>query len=206
MDHRRFLELFEEFSTFVTSLHTLYLDAVVGFDVLHKRLLEHQDQIRCSLEECEEACNEFQDSCSIDYRQLCGREHHVASVFPLMKQGEVKERTRPNGMNYIQMGRLCVVYAYAYWEGYLREEVRVAFGASDSGIDPTKHDLWGDMRRMRIAILHHNGVATAEFSKMKVLRWFHPDDEINLDYGKVKEMFAEMANFRKCLHALSLPP
>ena len=206
MDYGRCLKLSVEFGEFVASLHTLYLDAVVGFDVVHQRVLEYQQQIKCSLRECEEASAEFQDTCLIDYKQLCGEDYYVESVSPLMKQGEVKQRTERNGTNYIRMGHLCVVYAYAYWEDYLRKEIAIACGLSGSKKDLIKHDFWADMRIMRSAILHHNGVATPDFGRMKVLRWFQPGDKINLDFDKVKEMFAQMGDFRNCLHALGLPP
>ena len=206
MNYVRFLELSEEFDTFVVSLHTLYLDSVVGFNALHRRLLAYQNEIRSVLGACEEASDEFQDACSIDYRNLCGEEFNVESVSPLMKQGEVKERTAYNGTNYILMGRLCVVYAYAYWETYLRKEVRKALEVSDPARDPTQHDFWGDMCIMRHAIVHHEGKATSDFKKMKVLKWFKPDDQINLDFDKVKEIFVQMAYYGNCLHALSLPP
>lgn len=196
------LELYEEFDAFVVSLHTLYLDSVVGFNVLHRRLLEHQDTIKSMLGESQEASCDFQDECYVSYEELCGEGFNVESVSPLMKQGEVKERTARNGINYILMGRLCVVHASGYWETYLRKEVGIALGEKN----PPKHDFWGDMRLLRNAILHNKGKANSGFDKMRVLQWFKPGDQINLDFDKVKEIFAQMAYFRNCLHALSLPP
>jgi hypothetical protein len=196
------LELSEEFDVFVVSLHTLYLDSVVGFNELHRRLLEHQDTIKSMLGECEVSSYEFQDQCSVSYETLCGERFNVESTSPLMRQGEVKERTARDGINYILMGRLCVVHAFGYWEAYLRAEVRTALGFENS----PKNDFWGDMRLLRNAILHNKGKANPDFDKMKVFKWFKPGDQINLDFEKVKMIFAQMANFRNYLHALSLPP
>lgn len=198
----RLLQLSEEFDEFLVSLQTLYFDSVVGFIALHRRLLEHQNAIKSILGECEEASDAFQDDCSVDYRTLCGDEFHVECGAHLMKQGEVKKRTACNGINYILMGRLCLVHAYAYWETYLRKEVGIALGLKGQ----LKHDLWGDLRIMRHAILHAKGKATPDFSKMKVLKWFKENDDIDLDTDKMKLIFEQMALFRNCLHSLSLPP
>ena len=218
MNYKRFLDLSREFNEFIVSLHTLYLDSVVGFKILHKCLLEHQNQIKLFIGECEEASSKFQDKCSIDYEKLCSEKFNVVSMSPLMKQGEVKERTAHNGTNYILMGRLCVVQAYTYWETYLRKEIGIALGVLDPNV-PTKKkerngilkdyvpdDFWGDMGVIRQAILHKNGIATSKFNKMKVLTWFKPNDPINLDFDKMKLIFIQMGNFRNILHSLSLPP
>ena len=134
-----------------------------------------------------------------------------------MTQGEVKRRTEHNGKNYVLMGRLCVVYAYTYWETYLRKEMAIALGV----LDPERHkkkkeidgilkkyvpdDFWGDMGRIRQAIIHHKGIATTEFDKMKILTWFKPDDSVNLDFEKMKFIFEQMGDFRNVLFFLSLP-
>lgn len=217
MNYNRFLELSEEFGKFVESLHTLYLDSVIGFNILHQRLLEQQNQIKSILGECEEASDEFQDMCFTYYKQLCGEEFNVESTSPLMKQGEVKKRTARNGTNYILMGRLCVVQAYTYWETYLRKEIGLALEV----LDLQKHteeeineilnkyvaiDFWGDMRYMRHAILHKNGTATSDFNKMKSLTWFKPGESVNLDFEKMSDIFGQMGDFRNLLGILSLPP
>jgi len=119
-----------------------------------------------------------------------------------MKQGKVKERTARKGTNHILMGRLCVVHAYAFWESYLREEVRLAFEAGET----PKHDLWGDLRIMRHAILHNKGIAGPDFRRMKLLKWFKPGEPVNLDFENMKFIFEQMANFRNNLHFLSLQP
>lgn len=218
MNYKRFLELFEEFGKFVESLHALYIDSVIGFRVLHQCLLEHRNQMKSVLGECELSSDEFQDNCSIDYKQLCGEEFNLESTEPLMTQGEVKKRTEYNGKDYILMGRLCVVQAYTYWENYLRREMAIACGV----LEPKKHakkkeideilkkyvscDFWGEMGKLRRAIIHHKGVATPEFNKMKLLTWFKPGDPVNLDYEKMRDIFGRMADFRNFLHGLSLPP
>ena len=216
-NHGRFLELAEEFGVFIESLHTFYLDSIVGFNILHNRLLEHQDQMKSLLGECEVTSDGFQDTCFIDYTNLCGEELNVVSLSPSMRQGEVKNRTARNGTNYVLIGRLCVVQAYTYWEIYLRKEIAVALGVLDPQMNTKEGkieqilrqyvsiDFWGEMGLMRHAILH-KGTATAKFHKMKCLTWFKPNDPIDLDFEKVQSIFATMGDFRNLLYDLSLPP
>lgn len=218
MNYIRFLELYEEFDKFVVSLHALYLDSVAGFNILHRWLLEHRNQMKSVLGESELSSDESQDNSLIDYKRLCGEEFNLESTEPFMTQGEVKERTAHNGTNYILMGRLCVVQAYTYWENYLRKEMAIAFGV----FDPKRHtkkkeideilrkyvpdDFWGDMGRLRRTVIHNKGIVTDAFGKMKLLTWFKPGDPVNLDFDKMKFIFEQMADFRNCLAMLSLPP
>jgi hypothetical protein len=215
MNYKRFLELSEEFGKFVESLHALYIDSVIGFRVLHRHLLEHRNQMKSVLGESELSSDEFQDSCLIDYKQLCGEEFNLESTEPFMKQGEVKKRTAPNGTNYILLGRLCVVQAYTYWEKYLRKEIAIARGVLDSQKHTEdeeikeilkKHvfcDFWGDMGKLRRAVIHNKGIVD---EKTKTLTWFKPGDPVNLDYEKMRAIFRQMADFRNFLGMMSLPP
>jgi hypothetical protein len=202
MNYGRFHELAWEFDEFFFSLQTLYLDSIAGFNILHQHLLDHQKQFKILLGNCEEASDEFQDTCEVDYKRLSGDDFRVRSSLPEMKQGKVKERTARNGTNHILIGRLCVAHAFDFWEDYLRKQVKEALG----GIVLPKHDLWGDLCRMRNAIVHSRGIAGHEFEKMKVLKWFKPGDPIDLDFDKMNTIFDHMANFRNSLRFLSLPP
>jgi hypothetical protein len=167
------------------------------------------------LGESESSSDESQDKSLIDYKRLCGKEFNLESTQAFMTQREVKERTAHNGTNYIRLGCLCVVQAYTYWENYLRIEIAIARGV----LDPKRHkkkkeidsilkkyvscDFWGDMSRLRRAIIHNKGIVD---EKMKSLTWFKPGDPVNLDFEKMQDIFGQMADFRNFLGMLSLPP
>lgn len=218
MNYNRFLELSEEFGKFVESLHALYLDSVIGFKALHQCLLEHRNQMKSFLGKSELSSDEFQDECPIDYKRLCGEEFNLESTELFMMQREVKERTEHNGKDYILLGCLCVVQAYTYWESYFRIEIAIALGVLDLKRHKKKEeideilrkyvscDFWGDMGQLRKAIIHHKGIATDDFKKMKCLTWFKPNDLVNLDFEKMRDIFEGMGDFRNYLHKLSLPP
>jgi hypothetical protein len=218
MNHNRFLDLFWEFNDFIVSLHTLYLDSIIGYKALNNVVSKQQTQLTQLLGECEVTDEEFQDQCLISYEELCGDDHRVVSMSPLMKQGEIKNRTKLNGNNWVLIGRQCVVSAYTYWEEYLRREVAYALGVLNSEERKDKKeidkilnthvvdDFWGDIRHFRNSIVHKNGIANSDMAKCKILKWFAPDEPLNLDHAKMRVIFLGMGRYRNTLHSLSFPP
>ena len=99
MNYRRFSELFQEFDKFIFSLNTLYLDSLAGFNILHQRLKNHQNDNKLLFGECEETSSDFQDKCGIDFSQLYGIDLYAAYLSPHTTQREFKQRTLFNGTN-----------------------------------------------------------------------------------------------------------
>ncbi len=216
MDHRRFLELFWEFARFIESMHTLYLDSVAGYSILHERLLDRQQIMKDILGEHEYATEEFQDTCTIQYKNICEKDFTPVSTSPVMKQGDLKERTKHNGENVLFLGKQCVVSAYAYWEEYLRIEIGKAMGVLEQGSQNSEetrkilnanvaNDFWGDMKHLRHSIVHKNGIATSDMSRCKIIKWFDPGDTIELDYEKMRTIFLALGKYRNEIHSMSLP-
>lgn len=217
MNYNRLLELFWEFAGHIESLHTLYLDSIAGFSILHDRLLSHQRNMKKLLGNHKYATEEFQDTCSMIYKHLCEKDFSPVSMSPVMKQGDIKDRTKNNGINYFLLGSHCVVSAYSYWEEYLRIEIGKAIGVLDQNAknsDETRgilnkyvvNDFWGDMRHLRNSIIHKNGIANSHISKCKIFKWFKPGDAIELDYEKMRGIFLAMGAYRNELHSMSSPP
>ncbi len=68
MNHRRFLELFHEFAEKLEEQHTYYLDNILGFSVLHERMVAQQLDVIKFLGDHELASEEFLDTCSTLYK------------------------------------------------------------------------------------------------------------------------------------------
>lgn len=217
MDHKRLSELFEEFAQQIEDWHTLYLDSIAGYSILYKRLIKKQNDKKAILGSHEYATADFQDTCSISYKNLCNEDFTPVAMRPLMKQGDVKKRICKDGKNYLLLGNQCVVLAYSYWEEYLRIEMGIALGFLVKGSKNSeatrkvlnkhvKSNFWGDMKILRHSILHNNGIATSEVSKCKVITCFVTGKPIELDYAKMRAIFLMMGLYRNELHKLSLPP
>lgn len=217
MDYLRFRDLFHEFAKKLEEQHTFYLDSIVGYSVLHTRMLEKQDEVKRFLGDHELANDEFLDTCSTMYRQLCGKDFMPVALSPVMKQGDVRERNKEDGRNYFILGANCVVSLYSYWEEYLRVEVGIAMGFLPKGSANTeetrvilnKHvvsDIWGDIRLLRNSIVHKDSIASSEMSRCKIIQCFSPGEPIELDFKKMHAIFMLLAIYRNELDKLSRPP
>ena len=218
MNRRRLLDLFWEFAYKLEAVHTFYLDSIVGYSVIYERVLQKQENLRTLLGANHELANtEFQDTCSTVYKQLGGKDYSAVSMSPIMKQGNVKNRVKEDGQNTLLLGSQCLVALYSYWEEHLRVEIGKAIGVLPQNAernDATRHvlnkyvanDMWADIRHIRNSIVHNNGIANSEIVKCKVITWFKPMQPIELDHGKMRQIFLSLGRFRNELHTMSLPP
>ena len=217
MNYRRLRELFYEFAAKLEEQHTYYLDSIIGFSVLHDRMMAKQLGIMNFLGEHEYASEEFLDTCTTLYKELSGKDLVPMTLSPVMQQGQVKARNRENGENTFILGANCVVALYSYWEEYLRVEIGIAKGVLGIGArnnDRTRqvlnqhvtYDIWGDIRHLRNSIVHNNGLAYSKITGCNVINCFKPGDKVELDLKKMRAIFLLLADFRNELSSLSIPP
>ena len=217
IDRPRLLELFWELAKKIEAMHSLYLDSVVGYSVLHERLLDCQDQMQVILGNHETATREFQNTCHIAYGDLSNRDFQAVSMSPMMLQGALANRVTDDGENTLLLGNQCVVTAYTYWEEYLRVEIGKALGVLPLDATSTdenrkilnehvKSDFWGDLRYLRNSIVHSNGIATSDMVRCKLIKWFKPGEQIILTHEKMRTLFMCMGEYRNEIHQWSLPP
>lgn len=202
MNYRRLLNLYHEFKKKLEEQHTLYLDSTIGFKFINARLGSIQKLSKDLFDGHEYGEASFQDTCLISYEALCGEDLVVQSTIPLMRQGEVKKRTKENGNNYWLIGFQCIVSMYSYWEVYLRNEIANALGKEKNEI---KHPIWGDMRWLRHSVIHHDCIAKPEIVKCEIIKWYKPGDQIRLSFQQMNSIFKLLAFYRNELHKLSLP-
>lgn len=217
MNYPRFNELFWEFAEFIEDLHALFLDSVVGYELMHENLERHQSNLGKILGNHEFATKEFQDTCSIAYKDIGGQDHQLVSTSPLMKQGTLRSRIEPDGKNTRTLGDMVIVSSYAYWEEYLRIEIGKAMDVLDPDANNTektrdilnekvRSDFWGDMRHLRNSILHAHGVANSDVDRCKVIKWFKSGDKIILGYQQVQAIFLYLGAYRNEIHKMQFPP
>lgn len=217
MNYPRFNELFWEFAEFIEDFHALFLDSIVGYELIHENLERHQSDLRKILGSHEYATKEFQDTCLIAYKDLGGQDHQLVSTSPLMKQGPLRSRIESDGKNTRTFGNMIIVSSYAYWEEYLRIEIGKAMGVLDSDATNTdatrailneevKNDFWGDMRYLRNSIVHAHGIANSDVDKCKVIKWFKSGDRIILGYQEIRAIFLFLGVYRNEIHKMQFPP
>lgn len=217
MNYLRFRELFEQFAKKLEEQHTYYLDSIIGFSVLHDRVVARQLDVKKFLGEHELATDEFLDTCSTLYKQISKHDFTPMSLSPVMKQGNVKARNKENGQNSLILAANCIVVLYSYWEEYLRIEIGIAKGVLDRGATNNEEtrkilnqhvisDTWGDLRHLRNSLVHNNGVAYSKITNCKIVKCFKPGDKVNLDFNKMRAIFMLLAEFRNELDRMSRPP
>lgn len=61
---------------------------------------------------------------------------------------------------------MCVVWIYQSWEDHYREKIATALGCKKNDI---LCPVFGDLRKLRNAIIHNSGVSTSDLEKTEVL-------------------------------------
>lgn len=99
-----------------------------------------------------------------------------SDAFGVWTHSRIIESCGPNSAVARQLGHWWVSHVYAMWEHGFRPRLAKARGiALDDVTDP----LMGDLRRLRHDVLHHGGIATAEWTgRCQRLRWFTTGDDI----------------------------
>jgi len=109
-------------------------------------------------------------------------------------QKEYKERNTDKGINYKFIGNMALVSLYQYWEDHYRAKVADQFGLRKNEL---LAPIMGDIRLIRISIVHHAGVALREIEACEVLSWYKEGDAIFIDKDKVQEIILHVKKLIK---------
>lgn len=109
-------------------------------------------------------------------------------------------RTKPEGENVAALGAFCLIALYQYWEDSWRPHLAGALGRKKNEIGS---DLWGDIRLIRICLIHKRGVADAEVAHgSKELHWFAESEPIVINPPRFMELMARVRDFMERLPIL----
>ena len=174
----------ENFWATVDQVYGAYLDANAGLHFFSERIAQIQDQTATS----SSISKEKLDSLTFFYGK--GDPNKPDSIVQhRVTQGQLKYRNRKNGENALFLGAMSIVLIYQFWEDHFRKEV-----ATELKIPPRdlKHDLLGDLRLLRIAIIHNGSIAKKEIEKCKLLKWFKEGDEIVITEDRMHELIVRL--------------
>lgn len=167
-------ETLQEFLSVVDGIFGVYLDSTHGFMLNREEIKRSQDEsvINKDLPIAE------LDNKPLTYNVGFSKEPGSYSLHECT-QKEFKARNQRNGINFIIQANLCVTQIYSYWEDYYRE--KVAEHLNKNHKNEIKSDIFGDLRILRISILHKQSIAISEIVDCKVIKWFKHDDKIEID-------------------------
>jgi hypothetical protein len=174
----------EGFWETVDRVYGAYLDANAGFHIFSERIAQLQAQTVIS----SGLSQEHLDNLTFFYGKGDPNEPG-AVVQHQVSQGQLKHRNRKNGENALFLGAMSVVSIYQFWEDRFRTEVAAELGIPRHDL---KHDILGDLRLIRHAIVHHGSIAKNEIENCALLRWFKEGDEITIDEDRMHELITRL--------------
>jgi hypothetical protein len=168
----------DEFVNVVDKCFGLFLDSIEGFQNNNKLLLDRQHESLKKFSETEVGIKTIEDldKCTMFFGH--GPPTDPSNVmYHKCTQLEYKERNAPNGMNSKLIGRYCIVLLYESWESEYRSRFAQAIGINK---DEIKNDLFGELRCLRRAVIHHQGRGTKDCESLKILPPVKENEEVNV--------------------------
>ncbi|MHB8855271.1 MAG: hypothetical protein ACYC6K_01460 [Bellilinea sp.] len=189
----------DDFEKVVDYIYGVYLDATTGFRKVREGFKKSQTDSLAVLKEThpELATMDYLDSVLMIYGK--GNPNLPEAVeLHRCTQKEYKERNSENGLNFRFLGNMTLVSLYQYWEDFHRAQI-----ADELGIEKTdlKAPIMGDLRLIRISIIHHAGIALKEIENCELLKWYKEGDEIFIDKAKFEDVIYQIQNMLEDLRS-----
>ena len=189
------MESVNEFEKVVDDIYGVYLDATTGFDKLREWFQKNQNDTLLTLKKShpELASIDYLDSVAMIYGKGDPNTPEAVELHRCT-QKEYKERNMETGVNFRFLGNMALVSLYQYWENFHRAQVAEQLGMQKNAL---KSPVMGDLRRLRISIIHHAGVALKDVEKCELLKWYKEGDEIFIDKSKFENVIFHVKNMLK---------
>jgi hypothetical protein len=178
----------KEFMRLSYDLLGAYLDALGGLESIRNDVIRYQAKTIEGLKQSDpaNASEQFMDQQSLSH-EFGADQHGPRKLLHRTTQGEFKRRTSFGGLDARLLGYMMVALLYGSWEDKYREAFALALGHSKK--DDLQSDLFGDLRKLRIAIIHNHGIATQDVESGKILRWFRRGDSMFISHEHVDRLF-----------------
>lgn len=202
-NYKKLLSLYHEFHEFLFRIHGLYLDSIVGFELIAKKIEQEHDYYQNLFKgNAKLSTIQFLDNISFSHSDLLGRET-AASGIHFTKKGQVRVRNQKDGSNHLSLGNFCIVIYYSYWETYFRKNMSEAIGIDEKEL---LIPIWGDLRILRRSILHNkNRLQESDKRKIEILKWVLTSETIIVDQNNFRNILMELLKFRNWIHTQSMP-
>jgi hypothetical protein len=175
---RQTFNAISEYLAIVDQVYGYYIDSVVGFEANVRRLVASQEGMRSHFPP------EFdQDLMALTYGRTAPTDPN-AKAQHITSQGEYKARNKKGGRNHFRAAEYLVVMLYQYWESKYRAAI-----ANARGIDPddVKVPVIGDLRVLRIDILHHRAIVRQETAqKLQIFKRVIAGQRLTLTHNDVE--------------------
>lgn len=190
----------EEYAWVCNSFFGIYMDAIWGFD-----LVRNTAQIKLGtktpnglppfLSFIPKNANPNLPTCQTN-EVFQRRNVHME------RADKIVQRNSTDGRNSLIMAQMALITTFHYWEDKYRAMIASEFGLNSK--DDLKVDGVGDIRLLRISIVHNKGIAKKEVERSNRFRWFKENDQILLDFDKMLEIknYFMTEFYDECLDAI----
>ncbi len=172
-----------EFEEIVNMIVGVYTDATIGFDIYQSRLREIEPNSSPSTRLSYGDTNPDSPGAKVE---------HSAPF------AEVISRNTKAGNNFRFIGNMCLISIYQYWEDYYRNKIAELLGKEKNEL---KEPIMGDIRLLRISIIHHKAIALPTIEKCTLLKWYKEGDEIFITKKQFQEIIEHIRAYIKQLKA-----
>lgn len=186
------MESVNEFEKVVDYIYGVYLDSTTGYDKLREWFETNQKDSLLTLKEThpELASIDYLDSVHMIYGKGDPNTPEAVELHRCT-QKEYKDRNKDGGANFQFLGNMALVSLYQYWEDFHRGQVANELGIKRNDL---RAPIMGDLRLMRISIIHHAGIALKDIEKCEVLKWYKVNDSIFIDKTKFEDVIFHVKN------------
>ena len=176
-----------EYIAFVNQQVGVYMDALAGFAGHHTRVERQVHRVNRRVKSTADAKGQnivvwasYEDPTKPDviHNRIIRASDYIAA-------------NAPGGSNEQQHARAVLVFLYAYWEDEARPRLAASKGAERNAV---RSDVMGDLRILRHAILHSNGILAGKQHRRltKLGDLFRPDQPIHIPYEGMHQIFVRI--------------
>lgn len=166
-------DLIDEFDQVLDDAVGLYLDSQAGL-MRYGAFIE--EMLEKSVRESGFTA-EYLDDRSLTYGEGDPSDPSALALHSVTHRALKARNAFPGGKNHVLLGQRFIVDIYTFWEDEYRSKIAAALGRDRKTITS---DILGDIRLLRISIIHHRGVAKPEVERCKILKWFKEGDRIDI--------------------------
>jgi hypothetical protein len=189
------LELQGEIRRKSAEIFSLYFDSMAGYDMLTRHLSEWQVEQADKMKKLGIAVDE-DTWATLDQLLVDPPPHGKISRLGGFAQtlADYRDRLLPSGRNAHLIGNYLLIALYQHWEDSWRGRIARALKLEDK--NTIMSDYWGDLRLIRICLIHKKGIADKDVATKSILfQWFKEGDTIVLDRDRIEAIIVGLFQF-----------
>ena len=185
-------EAIKEFNKVLDDIYGIYLDSTRGFHLLREEIIKGQQIISektgMSIVDIDQAKQ---------YYGVGDPNKPDSYILHECTQSQLKKRNEKSGDNYAIIANMCIVLIYQYWEDHYRKNIAEELGYTNK--NDLKSDIMGDLRLLRISIVHNKVIAKESVENCKLLQWFKKGDIIYVNEKMFEKIVFYIKDFIKSI-------